>query len=149
MKTKYFLWVLFMAVSIFTQSVSAQGYELFGVSTKGGETASGAIYRFDENGNTSLVSSLIRAAGQYPTGMLCKASNGKVYGMATPGGKYGGGVMFEFDPVTGNYIKKLDFGVEESGEMFPRGPRGSLMQAKNGKLYGISHQFSNPPVGNL
>ena len=144
MKTKYFLWVLFMAVSIFTQSISAQGYELYGVSTKGGETASGAIYRFDENGNTSLVTSLVRVAGNVPTGSLCKASNGKLYGMASGEIMNVGGVLFEFDPVAVKYTKKFSF-FEDPYTSF--GPSGSLMQAQNGMLYGISRYGGSTGLG--
>ena len=144
MKSKYFLWVLLMAVSIFTQPVSAQGYELFGISPYGGETGSGAIYRFEENGDTSLVTSFFRVGGDVPTGSLCKASNGKLYGMASGLHNGIGGVLFEFDPVALKFAKKFAF-FEDPFTHF--GPSGSLMQAQNGKLYGMSRYNGSSGFG--
>lgn len=56
--------------------------------------------------------------------------------MTSRGGASGDfGVLFQFDPVTSNYTKKLDFeGTANGGH-----PYGSLMQASDGKLYGMTN----------
>ena len=69
-----------------------------------------------------------------PVGHLIQADNKKLYGMSNSGGQYGGGVLFEWDPATGTYSKKLDFELPGRGV----DPEGSLLQASNGKLYGMT-----------
>ena len=62
-----------------------------------------------------------------------QASDGKLYGMTTDGGSNGHGVIFSFDPSTSIYTKLKDFdGLNGCG------PYGSLMQASDGKLYGMT-----------
>jgi uncharacterized repeat protein (TIGR03803 family) len=67
-----------------------------------------------------------------PSGPLMQANDGKLYGLTKGGGRFSRGVLFEFDPLTDQYLKKMDFdelsGYEENG---------SLMQASDGKLYGV------------
>ncbi len=72
--------------------------------------------------------------GGYPQGSLLLARDGKFYGLTSEGGTFNYGVLFEFDPATDSYIKKFDFNLAENGG----DPRGTLVQAKNGKLFGIT-----------
>lgn len=72
--------------------------------------------------------------GKNPQGSLVQADNGKFYGMTTIGGANDYGVLFEWDPVTNAYAKKLDFNGDANGSL----PYGSLIQADNGKLYGMT-----------
>ena len=50
------------------------------------------------------------------------------------GGINDDGTLFEWDPVNHVFTKKLDFNGPETGS----GPEGSLIQANNGKLYGMT-----------
>jgi uncharacterized repeat protein (TIGR03803 family) len=73
------------------------------------------------------------ADGSRPTGSLIKASNGMLYGMTSRGGANNLGVLFEYDAATNVYTRKFDFSYSDG--IFPY---GSLKQASNGKLYGMT-----------
>ena len=72
--------------------------------------------------------------GAHPFGSLLEAGNGKLYGMTNRGGVNNKGVLFEYDPATNTYTKKLDFDWNTTGAR----PHGSLIEAGNGKLYGMT-----------
>jgi uncharacterized repeat protein (TIGR03803 family) len=59
--------------------------------------------------------------------------NGKIYGMTPYGGPFDAGVIFQFD-TAGNKYKVLHCFDKINGAY----PYGSLMQAKNGKFYGMT-----------
>jgi uncharacterized repeat protein (TIGR03803 family) len=142
MKTKLLRFVLPIAICIYTETAFSQCYQFYGLSPDGGETNTGAIYKFSENGNIHVVSSFKMIEGYWPYGSLCKADNGKLYGMTSGGGKYFG-VMFEWDPVTSEYSKKIDF----DGEKYGHSPVGSLLRANNGKLYGMTRMGGSNNMG--
>ena len=54
--------------------------------------------------------------------------------MTAYGGVNGDGVLFEYDPATNIYTKKFDFDGSATGVY----PFGSLLEAGNGKLYGMT-----------
>ena len=69
-----------------------------------------------------------------PYGSLMQASDGKLYGMTTNGGSSSdNGVIFSFDPSSSTYTKLKDFDNTNGAN-----PYGSLMQASDGKLYGMT-----------
>jgi uncharacterized repeat protein (TIGR03803 family) len=113
------------------------GMSFYGDGTTPSELGSGAIFEWDPV--LSKYSNKVNFNGEngsHPTGSLIQAGNGRLYGMTSEGGDYGFGVLFELDPESGNYAKKLDFNGSENGKT----PYGSLMQAGNGKLYGMTSQ---------
>ncbi len=67
-------------------------------------------------------------------GSLIQASDGKLYGMTLRGGSSGHGIIFSYDPATFTYAKLYDFGSTNGVQPF-----GSLVQASDGKLYGMTH----------
>ncbi len=71
-----------------------------------------------------------------------QASNGKLYGMTQVGGSSGAGVIFSFDPSSSTYKKLKDFDNTNGGY-----PTGNLMQASDGKLYGMTHRGGSSDVG--
>jgi len=72
--------------------------------------------------------------GSTPLGSLAKATNGKLYGMTNTGGEHDKGVLFEWDPYSDSLVKRLDF----DGLNGSRPDGNSLVQAQNGKLYGMT-----------
>lgn len=114
--------------------IEASNGKLYGMSRSGGENGDGAIYEYDIDTNTiTVVHSLNEPDGRGPRGSLMQASNGKLYGMTTIGGSNSLGVLFEYDLVTSTYTKKFDFNTNSG-----TGPWKNLMEASNGKLYGMT-----------
>src|ERR1019366_8953815 len=60
--------------------------------------------------------------------------DGMIYGMTTQGGANGMGILFQYNPVNSTYTKQLDFAGTTNGSS----PQGSLMQASDGMLYGMT-----------
>ena len=74
-------------------------------------------------------------SGEWAYGNLCHATNDLFYGMTYYGGTlYGSGVLFSFNYHTGDY-RVL---VQLVGRTVGRNPQGSLIQATNGLLYGMT-----------
>ena len=71
--------------------------------------------------------------GINPEGDLFMASNGKMYGLTSKGGLYNKGVVYEFNPSNDSFTKLIDLDSLTGYE-----PKGSLMEASNGKLYGMT-----------
>lgn len=110
---------------------------LCGMSNAGGTSNLGTIFQYDillDNLITQF--SFSAADGKLPFGSLIKATNGKLYAMTNEGGELNVGVLFQFDPLTSNYIKKLDFQKSLNG----KSPNGSLVRASNGLLYGVTEE---------
>ncbi len=128
--------MLFEFISFGLTNLNAQPSEFYGMSSAGGEYSAGTIFKTDNNGDNLIsVYTFFSYDGSTPFSSLCKASNGKLYGVTMFGGADGYGVLFEWDPTTSTYTKKLDFNGTEKG----KNPYGSLMQAENGKLYGMTN----------
>lgn len=110
--------------------------KIYGTTYGGGIKDKGVMFEYQE-GSTSITKKIdFNAApdGRSPRGSLVVASNGLMYGMAYTGGTHDYGVLFEFNPVTNTFLKKVDFDGTNG-----RDPYGSLMQASNGKLYGMTY----------
>jgi uncharacterized repeat protein (TIGR03803 family) len=117
--------------------------ELWGMTYAGGQNSVGAIFKTASDGtNYSAQFYFSTADGSHPMGSLVQAANGKLYGMTNEGGANSYGVLFEFDPVSGTYAKKVEFNGSGNGSY----PDGDLIEAGNGKFYGLTYlggQFNN------
>jgi uncharacterized repeat protein (TIGR03803 family) len=115
--------------------MQASDGKLYGMTQFGGSNGFGVIFSFDPS--TSIytkVKDFDSTNGGSPEGnSLVQASDGKLYGMTAGGGSSGYGVIFPFDPSTSTYTKLLDF-IGDNGAI----PLGSLIQASDGKLYGMT-----------
>lgn len=117
----------------------------YGITYLGGVAGSGVLFSFSAASRYySAILSMEESYGQNPRGTLVQASNGNLYGLAYEGGEKGFGVLFEYDIEEKKYnIKKhLDFDLAAY-------PNGSLLEASNGKLYGLTFQGSTDRRGTL
>ncbi len=121
--------------------LQANNGKLYGVTASGGANGNGVLFEFDPNTNTYIKKLDFNGTnnGSYPNGNLIQVSNGKLYGLANSGGTKNYGVLFEYDTNTDTYTKKMDFDDTNKG----RNPIGSLIQATNGKLYGMANGGKN------
>jgi uncharacterized repeat protein (TIGR03803 family) len=124
--------------SPFGSLMQASNGKLYGMARTGGANNFGVLFEYDPATNTytKKLDFAGTTNGQYPTGSLIQASNGKLYGMTPSGGTNNYGVIFEYDPTTSIYTKRLDFAWSAYGFY----PLGSLLQASNGKVYGMTNK---------
>ncbi|MES2778642.1 MAG: choice-of-anchor tandem repeat GloVer-containing protein, partial [Bacteroidota bacterium] len=112
----------------------AQKY-LWGVTKYGGTDDGGVIFRTDSAGNNqTIVYNFSRPLARSPQYThLIQGSDGKIYGMTEAGGLSNKGLVFCFDPITRAFTNLVHFqGTNGSG------PQGSLFQASNGSIYGMT-----------
>lgn len=130
--------VLFFSVTIiviFSPNVHAQAY-LWGMTASNSKSP-GVIFKTDSNGNNYSNVYIFNNPlnGTKPYGSLIVAKDGNLYGMTSEGGANNYGVIFQLNPATGIYTKKHDFDSVNGMT-----PYGSLCQASNGKLYGMTNK---------
>ena len=127
--------------------IQASNGKLYGMTYQGGTNYNGVLFEYDPNTNTytKKIDFDGTNTGSYPEGNLIQALNGKLYGMTNQGGTNNDGVLFEYDLSTDTYTKKLNFDSASTGKY----PRGSLMQASDGKLYGMTTQGGTNNNGTL
>ncbi len=137
MKAHLFFTVV-LAVLLTSQGIS-QDLELWGLAP-----TPGYIYKLDEqDGNKEIVYSMNGSEGKTPKGSLLQASNKKLYGMTNRGGANDMGVLFEYDVARQSYTVKYDF----DGPHGKNPELGSLIQASNGKLYGMTPEGGSNDKG--
>ncbi len=117
--------------------IKAINGKLYGLTNMGGTSNHGTLFEYDYLANVftkKLDFDLSIGAG--PIGTLFESSNNKLYGLTFKGGLNNMGVMFEYDITTDIYTKKIEFSGATNGKY----PYGNVMQASNGKLYGMTNQ---------
>ncbi len=109
-----------------------------GISVLSDKSGYGVIFEFDPVTNiyTKKIDFDGLNKGRNPESSLIKASNGKLYGLTAFGGLYDKGTLFEYDPLTNTFVKKIDFDSINNGSH----PYGALIEASNGKLYGLTSE---------
>lgn len=116
---------------------------LYGLTTMGGSGSSGTLYSYNINSYTYTdLYNFNTPEGTIPYGSLIHLNNGKLYGMTSAGGANGDGVIFSFDPSANVYVNLFDF-----DSINGRYPMGSLFQANNGLLYGVTFMGGTYDLG--
>lgn len=118
---------------------------LYGMTPLGGSNGTGVLFSYNLlTGKDSVLVNFNGANGSTAYGSLIQATNGLLYGMTRFGGGSGAGVIFSYNPVTGKDTVWVNFnGVNGSY------PYGSLIQAANGLLYGMTYQGGGTNQGTL
>lgn len=119
--------------------------KLYGMAMNGGTKGFGAIFTYDPG--TAVYKKIWdfdSVNGSHPMGGLLQGDDGNLYGMTSQGGSKDFGVIFSFNPVTRGYSKLFDFNYYNGAS-----PQGELVQAANGKLYGVTYSGGNKGYGVL
>jgi len=125
--------------------VLAANGKMYGMTSDGGTNNAGVLFEYDP-ATSVFIKKLdfnYTTTGGNPNGSLVLAGNGKLYGMTAYGGVNDKGVIFEYDPATNIYTKKIDFSSGIGGYQ----PEGDLMQATNGKLFGMTRLGGTHDLG--
>ncbi len=108
----------------------------YGTTNNGGKFSNGVIYRFNPHTNVYTdLHDFNGLDGKKPfRSALIQGKDGRLYGVTDEGGISNVGVIFAYDPASSTYTKLYDFEGNTG-----RNPRGGLLQASNGKLYGTTY----------
>lgn len=125
--------------------VMATDGNLYGMTAGGGSNNDGVIYRCTTTGTiTPLVSFTGAANGESPRGNLIQAKDGNLYGVTYGGGKYNDGIIFKCS-LAGVLDTLASFNEAVTGQF----PRGTLLQATDGNLYGMTQSGGSSNDGVL
>lgn len=114
--------------------VQASDGNLYGTTYEGGANGDGAIFRITPGGSlTPLYSFKGGNDGAHPYSGLIQASDGNLYGTTAEGGANGDGVIFRIT-TNGTQTPLYSFTGGRDGAS----PRGGLLQASDGNLYGTT-----------
>jgi len=105
---------------------------LYGVTSEGGASGNGVIYRFNPAlSDYTILHSLIGSEGRTPEAGLLEGSDGWLYGTTSSGGEYWGGTLFKVDRTTGALATLRAFAPADG-----TAPIAALIRGSDGYLYG-------------
>ena len=115
--------------------IQATDGNLYGMTQHGGANGNGAVIKLTPAGTESVLYSFAASGdGTNPQGSLVQATDGKLYGMTPSGGANATGTVFAIDLTSGTESVIHNFGGPGDGTA----PYGSLIQASDGNLYGMT-----------
>lgn len=135
--------------------VQAANGKFYGVTDMGGSKNMGVLYSFDPATNTyAKLRDFDRNTGEgaYPAVSLLPATDGKLYGITYHDYEFfdedpvplstqkKNTVIFSFDPATNIYTKLKE--LSGIGDNYTTAPRTTLVQAADGKLYGVGKGYN-------
>jgi uncharacterized repeat protein (TIGR03803 family) len=121
---------------------------LYGLTFKGGIYDGGIIFSYNifTGAEKRLHDFGNGGDGAYPTGALLWTGDSLLYGMTQYGGYDNSGVLFSYNIYTGVETALYDFGYYTNDG---QNPAGSLIQATNGLLYGMTPYGGDSSSGTL
>ncbi len=114
--------------------IRATDGNFYGTTRAGGAGSSGNVYRINAAGTYATIHSFSGSDGDAPYGNLLQAADGKLYGTTYGGGADGYGTVFGIDTAGTGFAVLHSLTLEEGV-----GPVGGLIQATDGKLYGVTN----------
>jgi uncharacterized repeat protein (TIGR03803 family) len=106
----------------------------YGTADQGGTDNVGVIFKMTQAGVVTVLHNLVGTDGANASVGLIQASDGNFYGTTALGGASNAGVIFKITP-GGTYSVLHNLNGTTDGN----GPSSSLMQATDGKLYGVTN----------
>ncbi|HYV94892.1 MAG TPA: choice-of-anchor tandem repeat GloVer-containing protein [Chitinophagales bacterium] len=107
---------------------------LYGNSSSGGANFGGVIYSYDmATGIYTDIYDMSMSTGSYPYSSPIVGTDGKLYGVTESGGANNLGTIYSFDIDNGVYSDLYNFAFTSGSN-----PYGGLIQANDGKLYGMT-----------
>jgi uncharacterized repeat protein (TIGR03803 family) len=128
-------------------TISAQTQQMLAITKMGGTSGQGSIIHLSPDGSGFSVDYSYECSitsGCHPKGNLMQASDGYFYGACFDGGEYYSCTIDRFDPATGTYTDVYDFDIT-NGDF----PYSGLVEAPNGKLYGVASSGGTSYMGVL
>jgi uncharacterized repeat protein (TIGR03803 family) len=115
--------------------IKASNGIFYGMTAQGGVDSEGVIFSINVNNNfVKILHNFTTATGAVSFGSLLQAGNGMLYGMTYSGGAKNEGVIFSIDTLGVTYNDIHDFDTTNGAN-----PYGSLIQASDGLLYGMTY----------
>lgn len=133
-----FIRALSFIIFLLSVQCDANGQSRFwGTTVNGFDVGFGGIFSIGAEGEDFKVQHVFgENPGHSPNyAELIRASNGKFYGTATNGGFDDNGVLFQFDTAANKYKALVVFDRKNGSQ-----PYGGVIQAADGKLYGMTQQ---------
>jgi uncharacterized repeat protein (TIGR03803 family) len=148
MKKIYCLTTL-LFISVFVSTTNAQSIgKLWGMTYFGSDSGGGTIFNYDPVSSKDTVVIALptgsKSNGYNPLGNVIQATDGNFYGMVQSGGKYGKGVIYRCTP-GGKETIIFNFNDTTTGGE----PQGSLFQANDGNMYGMTLNGGAANAGTL
>ena len=110
-----------------------------------GITGNGSrFYKITKDGAFTVIRTFTYAEGTNPYGTLVQATDGNFYGTFNGGGANGYGVIFKLTS-SGTYTRLRDLNTTTDGSS----PKGGLVQAPDGNLYGTTSTGGTNKVGTI
>src|SRR5205085_1944457 len=126
--------------------VAANDGKLYGMASNGGSNGFGTIFSIDPITSEFVkLKDLDGVNGSYPFGSFIQASNGKLYGTTEYGANLSPGAIFSFEPISTTYTRLADFDTARTGGF----PSGNLLQASDGKIYGMTGEGGSKNLGTV
>jgi uncharacterized repeat protein (TIGR03803 family) len=119
--------------NVYAPLVQGTDGNFYGDSAAGGKSNDGVIFKMTPSGTVTVLHNFAGTDGSEDYYPLIQASDGNFYGTSYAGGTDSAGVVFKITP-SGTYTVLHNINGTTDGN----GPAFGLVQATNGKLYGVT-----------